>query len=374
MDRKKVIRNNIILIALVAILVFFVAFVNDSYHGTSNMYLTILFYLIGAVVWGLVNALIHELGHVIAGKKNGFFITGVTAWFFSWVRRGKKFQFNFTSIKEQAGYTESIPTSVEDIEKRVKKMSFGGIIASGVFMLLSFIPLFFCGKMAYWLYSIMAIALPISGYYFFGNVIPFISEGVRNDGAIIDGVNKNADDVKVMISLLKINAELFNGKTYSEIDESYYFDLPQLPEDSPYYVGNMIAKYNFYLDKEDYENAKKITERLMAITEDLPKDLDLACKINALYDACTFNFNDEKADDYMYEVEHLLNADLTPTSLRIRLAYVLYVAKDLSVVNDFYKKCFKVSKKYFVSGIGKYELKLIERMKKDLPREEKIQE
>ena len=136
----------------------------------------------------------------------------------------------------------------------------------------------------------------------------------------------------------------------------------------------MIAKYNFYLDKEDYENAKKITERLMAITEDLPKDLDLACKINALYDACTFNFNDEKADDYMYEVERLLNADLTPTSLRIRLAYVLYVAKDLSIVNDFYKKCFKVSKKYFVSGIGKYELKLIERMKKDLPREEKIQE
>jgi hypothetical protein len=136
----------------------------------------------------------------------------------------------------------------------------------------------------------------------------------------------------------------------------------------------MIARYNFYLDNEDYENAKKVTERLMAISEDLPKNLDLACKINALYDACTFNFNEDKADDYMYEVESLLNADLTPTSLRIRLAYVLYVTKDLAIVNDFYKKCFKVSKRYFVSGVGKYELKLIERMRKDLPREEKIEE
>lgn len=374
MDRKKVIRNNVILIAIVGVMVFFVAFVNDAYHGTSNMYLTILFYLIGAIFWGVVNAFVHEIGHVVAGKKNGFIITAVTVWFFKWIRVGNKFRFYFTLIKEEAGFTESVPTNADNIEKRLKKMSFGGIVASGILMIASFIPLFFCGKMAYWLYSVMAVALPISGYYFFGNVIPFISNGVRNDGSIIDGINKDADDVKVIIALLKINAELYTGKTYSEIDEKLFFDLPQLPEDSPYFVGNLIARYNYYLDKEDYENAKKITERLIGLSEDMPKELEMLCKLNALYDACTFNYNDEKADDYMYEVENVLNADMSPTSFRIRLAYVLYVTKNKEIVNDFYKKCLKLCKKYYILGVSKFERKLVDRMKKDLPKEEIIEQ
>lgn len=369
MDRKKVIINNVILIAIIAVLVFFVAFVNDSFHGTSNMMLTVLFYLIGALLWGIVNALVHELGHVVAGKRNGFYITAVTVWFMKWVRRAKKFRFYFCSIKEQAGYTESVPTSTENLEKRVKKMAFGGIVASGIFMILSFVPLFFCGKMAYWIYSILAIALPISGYYFFGNVIPFVSDGVRNDGSLIDGVNKNENDVAVMLSLLKINAELYLGKTYSEIDQKFYFDIPQLPEDSPYFTANLICRYNYYLDNEDFDNAKKVTERLIGIAEELPKECEILCKINALYDACTFNFDDEKADDYMYEVEKVLNADFSPTSLRVRLAYVLYVQKDLSIVNDFFKKGLKECKRYMIAGVGNFEKKLFERMRKDLPKE-----
>lgn len=366
MDRKKTIRNNIIVIAIVAILVFFVAFVNDTYHGTSKIYMTILFYFIGAIVWGLINALIHELGHVIAGNKNNFLITCVTVWFFKWVKLGKKFRFHFTTMKEQAGFTESVPMSTDNLDKRVKKMAFGGILASGILTLLSFVPLFLCGFVPYWLYSILAIALPISGFYFFGNVIPTISEGVRNDGAMIMGINKGDDDVKVMLSLLKINAELYSGKTYAEIDKDFYFDLPQLPEDSPYFISLLFARYNYFVDIEDFENAKKVNERLVGLADDLPNETAFYCKINSLYEACTYNFDEEKADDYMYEVENILNSSMSPTFLRVKLAYVLYVSKDVDLAKDFYNKCISVCKKFNISGLANFELKLLERMSSDI--------
>ena len=43
----------------------------------------------------------------------------------------------------------------------------------------------------------------------------------------------------------------------SEIDESYYFDLPQLCEEHPYFIQLLTLRYSYYLDKGDYENAKK---------------------------------------------------------------------------------------------------------------------
>lgn len=365
MKKKTSTINNIIMIVLTVALVLVVALINNSYHGGTNLINAIFFYFLGAIVWGVVNAFVHEFGHVRAGKRNGFKILSVSVWFFKWTKVRKGYKFSFTMLGDEAGYTESIPEGTENLAKRLKKMSLGGIIASGVLTICSAVPLFFCGKLPYQLYCILAISLPVSAYYFFGNALPMISNGVRNDGAVIYGLSRDDDESKVLVSLLSIHAELNAGKTPAEIDEKYYFDLPQLPEDNHKFYMLLDARFNYYVDKGDFENAKKIIERITTLKEEMPSCYLVPCNIDTLYAACTFDFNEEIADNIMYELEKPLNAIDNATNLRSKIAYLLYVKKEKEMLNDFYDLAIKMAAKDNVLGIARYEKKLLDEMKED---------
>jgi hypothetical protein len=78
--------------------------------------------------------------------------------------------------------------------------------------------------------------------------------------------------MKVALSVLKIQAEMYQGKTPMEVKKELYFDLPQLPEDDPNFVLLLNARYNYYLDLGDYENAKKVTARLLSQTAFLKRN------------------------------------------------------------------------------------------------------
>ena len=67
--------NNVLLIVVVILLVLVVALVNSAYHGSTKLLESIMFYFAGAILWGLINAFVHEYGHIVAGRKNGFKIT-----------------------------------------------------------------------------------------------------------------------------------------------------------------------------------------------------------------------------------------------------------------------------------------------------------
>ncbi|MBQ0099844.1 MAG: hypothetical protein KBS91_04795, partial [Firmicutes bacterium] len=73
-------------------------------------------FLASAVIFGFLNALLHEVGHIVIGKKNGFKILAFTVWFFKWTKVKNKFVFSFTMIGDEAGYTDSIPISQENME------------------------------------------------------------------------------------------------------------------------------------------------------------------------------------------------------------------------------------------------------------------
>ena len=167
------------------------------------------------------------------------------------------------------------------------------------------------------------------------------------------------------MNLLVIQSELFNGKTPSEVDEKLYFDLPQLPEDNPSFAMLLSAKYAYYLDKEDYDNAKKTTDRMMSIIDYMPKYFEYVIKTYALYNACAFDFDEEKADDLMYELEKYLNNVNTATTVRAKTAYLLYVKREKEALDIFYKKGVKEADRCLIKGLGVFERKLFEKMKKD---------
>ena len=188
---------------------------------------------------------------------------------------------------------------------------------------------------------------------------------VKNDGAILCDLKNKTDSSVVLLSILSIQSQLYNGKTPSEIDQKYYFDVPQLIESDLNFALILDARYCYYLDKGDYENAKKVTSRLLSLEEYLSKEYMLVFKTNALYNACTFDFNENLADDLMYELEKYLNNVNTATNVRTKLAYILYISRTSDNLNIFYNKGVKEAKKEHLQGLKLYEQKLLDKLKLD---------
>lgn len=370
MKRRTSIINTAITFIATLGLVFLAVYLCNANYGKQNVLLMVLYYVIGAIIFGFINTLVHEWGHIIAAKKNGFYITTVIVWFFKWTKKNGRFYFDFCKLGEEAGYTESIPTSPENSEKRFRAVSLGGIYASLILTVISVGFIFVGGYVPVALYAVLCMSLPVSAYFLLGVALPAENGGVKNDGAVVCGINKKTDSLKVACSVLSFQGELYQGKTPSLTNEKYLFDVPQLPEDDVNFYALLSARYAYYLDKEDYENAKKVSDRLYGLIDDMPQGMAIQVKLDALYNACTFDFNEDLADNLMYELDKYLNSANTAENLRIKLAYLLYVKKEKELANDFYDKGIKRAEKMAIKGLGELEKKLFDRMKKRFLKDE----
>ena len=364
MNKKiNVISYIITMVLTMASLLWVVSLSLNTYVDTTVN--SLIRFVVCAIFAGLVNAFAHEIAHLICGKKNKFAFSSMVVWFFKWSKVKKKIRFDLVMVGDEAGYTEMIPTTEENIEIKFTKMTRAGAIASIVVTILGVPPLFMTAILPSWVFTLWAMFFPIGIYYLFGTLLPASSYGVLNDGAVLYHFKKKTDTAKVMTNLLKIQASLYNGKTPAQIDEKLYFDLPQLPEDNPNFAFLLNARYSYYLDKEDYENAKKTTQRLLMLEEYLPKQFMDVIKVDALYNACTFDFNEETADDLMYELEKYINNVNNSANVRTKLAYLINVDGEKEGLDIFIKKGYKEADRCQIKGLGQYERKLLDRLLAD---------
>lgn len=364
MTRRTNIINNVISMLLMLGGLFAVVYFCDLNYK-PQLIITIVWVVVGAIVAGFINAVVHELGHLLAGKRNGFAFSSMAIWFFKWTKEGEGVKFSLTIPINQAGYTEMIPTHTDNMAKRYSKMTAGGFIGSFICMILGILPFIF-NAMSVELFCVLGMFLPLGAYYFFGNALPMTSNKVRNDGAVVCGLRKMDDVAKVTVNLLTAQAQIYQGRTPAEVDEDLYFDLPQLAEDQPEFAMLLNARYNYYLDLNDIKNAQATIDRLLSLEDYLPKDLLTVVKADALYNACMFDGSEDTVDDYMYELEKYLNKVNTLTNLRIKLAYSMFIKDEDLDVEEFYTACINEADKAKIKGYGKFEKKLLKQVKETL--------
>ena len=108
------------------------------------------------------------------------------------------------------------------------------------------------------------------GYSFLLNIAPAEYPGGKTDTAVYIGLKKGYDAEKNMLSAMEIQGQLSQGKSFAEIDEGLYFNLPQLCEDEPMFAIMLDLRYRYYLDKQDMDNAAACLNRLVGILDYLP--------------------------------------------------------------------------------------------------------
>ena len=354
---------NVLVILLALGAAFLIAFFTFNRYSVG-LWNAFAFFIIGAVLAVVFNTVVHEAGHILFAKNN-FRIMSVRFFFFTFHKEKGRIKCDFNFFIDSSGATETIPLSKNDLEKKYVKMTWGGLLGSFLCFVLSLGFVFTFYFLPYWAYCIIAVAFPISTYYLAVNALPMTPDGTFNDGGVIYSIKKNTDSAKVMINVLKIQAEINNGKTYSEVPEHLYFNLPQLPETDINFAMLLSVRYNYYLDKGEDAKAHSVAERLSQL-DNLSDDYIAEIKSMLLYDACAVKPNENEADDLMEETEKYLNGKVNATVLRIKCAYLLYVVKDKEKAKTFFEEGLKLCEADPISGVGKFEKKLFLKMQKDM--------
>lgn len=366
-SRNKNFLFNVIIFAITIALVVVAAYLGGRKDFTSRV-LMVVYFALGALAAGLVHVFIHEIGHLIAGRIHKMKVAEIRFFFFDFKKINGKIHFSFTSKLSTAGETVMVPVGTENMLKRYKGVALGGIMGSLVWALIGIAGMAVVDYVPAVAYAFTSMVLPIAVYNLLSNAMPMFIDGAMNDGAVVDGARKKTDTVAVAARMLEVEAELYAGKTYGEIDKSVFFDLPQLPEDDLMYTVLLSNRYNYYLDSGDTENALKTSDRLYSLLEYMPKFMKAEVKKDFLYDACALKLNENDADDLADELEKNLNSDNSARGLRVKAAYLLYVLKNYPEVPKFLEGAKKAAKKEMLKGIGLFEAKLIGRM------EEKVEE
>lgn len=228
-------------------------------QGVEDMIYTIMGFLLAFILAPTV----HELGHVVFAKLQNMQIYYTKFFCITWKYSEGKGRLGFTS-PFSPDQTQAVPKTGETMQKRAVWYTLGGLIFSAAYLLLVGVGItVFCllegGCFLFW------GLLPYSAYLFLLNVVPAEYPTGKTDTAVYVGIKKGHPEEINMLCAMQIQGQLFEGKSYSEIDKSLYFDAPQLCEDEPLFAIICDLRYRYFLELNEYDKAAEWLNRLASI-------------------------------------------------------------------------------------------------------------
>ncbi len=272
-------------------------------------------------------------------------------------KQGKK-RFGFAS-PFAAEQTQMRPKRGGDMKRRAYAYTMGGLVVSGVAFVALSAAAILCSALGVTRYTFWG-AVPYLGYLFLLNVIPLEYVSGKTDALVLRGIRKGYAAEKNMLAAMEIQGQLYEGKTFAEIDKALYFDLPQLPEDEPLYAVLLDLRYRYCLDVEDLEGAADCLNRLARSQEYLPvKEVEKLASELVYMHALRGDLESAEASGKLCQ-DYLTSE--SPSAKRILAAFSLAFGKTEAV--EPLKAQAKVLLEYErVEGLKKWEEKLLERIK-----------
>ena len=336
------------------------------YFSLEESKRTAVFCLIGLASSIIFAPIVHELGHVCFAAFAKMEWVYVKCFCMKAYKVGGKKCFAFASpfAPEQ---TQVLPKCGGNMQKRATLYTLGGLIFGGALLVavLAAAILSVClDKTSYALFA----ALPYTAYLFLLNVAPFEYAGGKTDAAVYRGICKGEDVEKCMLSAMEIQGQLAEGKSFLEIDEGYYFDLPQLCEDEPLYAVLLDLRYRYYLEKGNIEKAADCLNRLALNEEYLPfSELEKVAAELVYMHALTGNLEDAEKN---YAVCKGFLQEEGASTKRILCAYALAVG-NTEAAEAFLEQARAALVREKIAGVKRFEEILLSRLanKKDENRE-----
>ena len=355
-------------IAVVVVLAGIVIYLGyEHYYAQIDSVVLIFSLVLGGLISSLVCCVFHELGHIVFGLASGFRFNSLRIGPLKIFRDEGKLRCTFKEIPETvAGAAEMLPRNADNLYTKYLIVTIGGLTFSFLFLLAAVLTLYFYARIPFVAYALVCSSLPCAFHLFFYNALPFSSEDLDTDGALLRGLIKKETSYLTAVNILAVEGYLYQGFSPSEIEQKLYFGLPQLPEDDFNFILLTNYRLMYYLDGGDIENAVRACDRLESLLEYVPSYYfdDIASDI--LFCECAVKGNADVAREMYPSLEKYLRIEDTLQSRRILAAYELYVNGDkLAALRELHAAEEK-AEKCWVAGIAKYEKKLIACLRADI--------
>ena len=299
----------------------------------------------------------HELGHVAFALGTGMEYVYFKAFCFRFIRKDGKLKFSFAS-PFAADETQVIPKRGGNMQKRAAKYALGGLIVEGsvffVLLVTAILTTVFV-KPTFILWGM----IPYFAYLFFLNILPLEYASGKTDTLVYRGIKKGDDAEKNMLAAMEIQGQLYEGKSFAEIPEMYYFDLPQLCEDEPLYAVMLDLRYRYYLEKEDYDRAADCLNRLAQAQAYLPDEevMKIAAELTYMH---ALNKDFERLQQTSGVCKEYLASE-SATAKRVLAAYSYAIDKK-EAVSALKTQAEKYLAKERIKGLAKFERTLLSRI------------
>ncbi len=255
--KRKIATVYAIFCTLLMVAGFIVAYVFAWRAGTKQS----LAFLLGMAVSFVITPIYHEVGHLFFLSVNKMECVYIKCFCFKqYIKNGKK-RFGFAS-PFRADETQAIPKTGGNMQKRAQAYTLGGLIFSGFLVVVLLAAALTCTLLRVTLYELWG-AVPYAAYLFLLNVAPLEYASGKTDALVYRGIKKGEPAENTLLSAMEIQGRRYEGKTFTEIDEGYYFNLPQLPENEPLFAVILDLRYRYYLEKGDLKNAADCLNRLV---------------------------------------------------------------------------------------------------------------
>lgn len=202
----------------------------------------------------LMQLVLHELGHLIGGLLTGWKIIYLQLFYMIIARENKKLKFKITSTCDYQCimYPKTLGNSVW-------LYTIGGcaLNLATAFLGLAGILLFLCTNALLFLYSLCFFVFGLTSFLI--NIIPN-TKRICNDGASLL-LLKDRQTRLCHNSQLFIAKELFEGKTYRQIDRELLFNLCE-QTDNDILAYQAVLEYYYWLELEDYERMNQTLAKI----------------------------------------------------------------------------------------------------------------
>ena len=313
--------------------------------------------VVGLALGFALAPIVHELGHVCFALFSKMDCVHVKCFCIKiTLKDGKKrFALAWPFANDE---TQAVPKCGGNMEKRAARYTLGGLAFSSVFLGVIVLAAILCSVLGRTRFLLWGL-LPYTAYLFFLNALPLEYANGKTDASVYQGIKQGSDVEKVMLSAMEIQGQLYEGKRFAEIEEKYYFDVPQLCEEEPLYAIMLDLRYRYYLDKEDLEKAADCLNRLAGTQGYLPDEEveKIAAELTYMH---VLNGDMERANDCAKLCEGYLQGS-SATAKRVLLAYSKAINQK-EMLEELGRQANVALSKERIAGARLLEEKLISRV------------
>lgn len=315
--------------------------------------------IIGFVFSLLLAPAIHEAGHIAFGSIADMECVYVKFFCFQAKRVNGEMEPSFVSPFDVGDQTQMIPTKGGDMKRRASLYTLGGLIFSiAILTVIVFvgIVLSIVGYANYLLWGLAPYILYLLVY----NLAPVEYDSGKTDALVFLGIENGYDAEKNMLAAMEIQGQLYEGKSFAEIDETLFLSQPQLCEDEPLFTVMLDLKYRYYLEKGDVRLAADCLNRLAQAQEYIPNEELQKIAAEFVY-MHAIKGNKELALESEKSCKRYLRKDTSATRNRIMAVFAL-AKGEAEQAKSYKEQALQALKNERIKGVAKFEEILISRI------------